>query len=145
MAEDRAFTDVQREAAIDDLETSTDVDYNDDGMIGGEKVGGKIGDGDVENDPTKKPADEEDAKRAINEAKALLPVNDLYAGDDGTGTGGRKEEPYAFDAMADFVKWFKETTGMEPEVTLDDYGQYSDSIVFRDQFGNYYSINKRGN
>lgn len=144
-AEDQKFTDIQRRAALDDLESAADIDYNDDGFIMGEKVGGKIGDGDPDNDPKEKPADEEDAKRALDEAKATLPVNDLYVGDDGTGTGGRKEEPYAFDAMADFVKWFRETTGMEPEVTLDDYGQYSDSIVFRDQFGNYYSINKRGN
>jgi hypothetical protein len=136
MAEDRAFTDVQREAAIDDLETSTDVDYNDDGMIGGEKVGGKIGDGDVENDPTKKPADEEDAKRAINEAKALLRSDDLFIGDDDNGPGS-KEQPYTFSSMKDFVKWFRETTGSDPVLSSESYGG---TFVMQDQFGNWYTL-----
>lgn len=144
MMADQKFTDIQREAVTDDVELAADFDYNDDGMIGGEKVGGKIGDRDPENDPDKKPADAEDAKRALDEAKAMLPVSDLYTGDPGDGSGGRREEPYSFDAMADFVKWFRETTGMDPDVTLDDYGQYSDRIVFKDQFGNWYSILKRG-
>jgi hypothetical protein len=136
MAEDRAFTDIQREAAIDDLEMSTDIDYNDDGMIGGEKVGGKVGDGDVENDPKKKPADAEDAKRALDEAKALLSTQDLFINDRDTGAG-TKEEPYTFDSMAALAKWFRETTGMEPVFDSQSYGG---QLVIQDQFGNWYTL-----
>ena len=50
-AEDAKFTDVQRRAALDDLEDAADTDYNDDGKVAGEPVGGTIGDGDLENDP----------------------------------------------------------------------------------------------
>lgn len=140
MMADQKFTDIQREAVTDDVEMAADFDYNDDGYIGGQKVGGKIGDRDPENDPTKKPADAEDAKRALDEAKALLPVRDLYMGDPGDGSGGRKEEPYEFDSMAAFAKWFRETTGQEPELTTTDYGQYAGMVVFTDQFGNYYTV-----
>jgi hypothetical protein len=50
-AEDAKFTDIQRQAALDDLEDAADTDYNDDGKVAGEPVGGTIGDGDLENDP----------------------------------------------------------------------------------------------
>lgn len=49
----------QREIALNDLEQAQDEDLDDDGLIGGEKVGGKIGDGDTENNP--KTADEQGA------------------------------------------------------------------------------------
>lgn len=50
-AEDQQFTEIQRQAALDDLEDAADIDYDGDGMVGRTKVGGKIGDGDPENDP----------------------------------------------------------------------------------------------
>lgn len=143
MAEDRAFTDVQRDAAILDYEDTYDRDLDGDGFVAGEKVGGKIGDGDIENDPDKKPADAEDAKRALDEAKALLPTQDLYVGDPDTA-GGTKEEPYQFGSMAEFAEWFRETTGMEPDLETTDYGQHTNAVVFVDQFGNYYSVPRAG-
>lgn len=35
-AEDAKFTDIQRQAALDDLEDAAGIDYNDDGLIGGQ-------------------------------------------------------------------------------------------------------------
>lgn len=135
-ADDQKFTDIQRRAALDDLESAADIDYNDDGLIMGDKVGGKIGDGDIENDPKVKPADEEDAKRALDEAKAALSVQDLYINDRDTGSG-TKEEPFVFDSMAALAKWFRDTTGMEPVFSSQRYG---DQLVIQDQFGNWYTL-----
>jgi hypothetical protein len=50
-AEDAKFTDIQRQAALDDLEDAADTDYDGDGLVAGEPVGGTIGDGDLENNP----------------------------------------------------------------------------------------------
>jgi hypothetical protein len=135
-AKDQQFTDIQRRAALDDLESAADIDYNDDGLIMGEKVGGKIGDGNIENNPKEKPIDEEDAKRALEEAKASLSVQDLYINDRDTGSG-TKEEPYVFDSMAALAKWFRDTTGMEPVFKSQKYG---DQLVIQDQFGNWYTL-----
>lgn len=138
-AADQQFTDIQRRAALDDLESAADIDYNDDGFIMGQKVGGKIGDGDVENDPKEKPQDIEDAKRALDEAKAALNSQDLYVGDPDNGPGS-KEQPYTFRDMKEFGEWFRETTGQEPVLTSVDYGKYKNQTVFVDQFGNYYTL-----
>lgn len=54
-AEDAKFTEIQRRAALDDLEDAADIDYDGDGMVAGEPVGGTIGDGDTENDKKPKP------------------------------------------------------------------------------------------
>lgn len=54
-AEDQKFTEIQRRAALDDLEDAADIDYDGDGMVAGEPVGGTIGDGDPENDKPKTP------------------------------------------------------------------------------------------
>lgn len=136
MAEEQAFTDIQRDAAIADYEDTYDRDLDGDGFVAGEKVGGKIGDGDIDNDPTKKPADAEDAKRAIDEAKASLSTQDLFINDRDTGAGTR-EEPYTFDSMAALAKWFKETTGMDPVFESQSYGG---QLVIQDQFGNWYTL-----
>lgn len=50
-AEDAKFTDIQRQAALDDLEDAADTDYDGDGDVAGEPVGETIGDGDLENNP----------------------------------------------------------------------------------------------
>jgi len=135
-ARDEAFADLQRDAVTDDIESAADIDYNDDGLIMGEKVGGKIGDGNPENDPKEKPVDEEDAKRALEEAKAELATVDLYRGDSDTGAG-TKQEPYTFENMAELSAWFLETTGMQPVFSSSEYGN---QLVIRDQFGNYYTL-----
>ena len=136
MAEEQAFTDIQRDAAILDYEESYDRDLDGDGFVAGEKVGGKIGDGDVENDPTKKPADDADVERAMAEAKKALRSRDLFIGDPDTAPG-TIEEPFEFDSMAALAKWFRDTTGMEPEFSSQDrYG----NLVIKDQFGNYYTL-----
>lgn len=59
-AEDQKFTDVQRRAALDDLEDAADIDYDGDGKVAGEPVGGTIGDGDLENDPVVDNSEAED-------------------------------------------------------------------------------------
>lgn len=136
MAEDREFTDIQRDATVDEAELAADFDYNDDGFIGGEKVGGKIGDRDVENDPAEKPKDAADVERAMAEAKSSLRSRDLFIGDPDTAPG-TIEEPFEFDSMAALAKWFRDTTGMEPEFSSQDrYG----NLVIKDQFGNYYTL-----
>lgn len=76
-AEDQKFSDVQRRAALDDLEDAADVDYNNDGMVAGRKVGGKIGDGDTENDPfTGDPKDKPGAVAPVGGGKAK-PIEDM--------------------------------------------------------------------
>jgi hypothetical protein len=56
---DEDFQAVQRQAAIADLEDAQDTDVDGDGMVNGRKVGGKIGDGNPDNDP----ADPKDSGR----------------------------------------------------------------------------------
>lgn len=48
---DEDFQAIQRQAAIDDLEDAQDEDVDGDGFVNGKKVGGKIGDGNPDNDP----------------------------------------------------------------------------------------------
>ena len=50
-AADQEFAEIQRRATLDELEDVADTDYNDDGMVAGKPIGGKIGDGDPDNDP----------------------------------------------------------------------------------------------
>jgi hypothetical protein len=133
---DQEFAAIGQQAAIIDYEDAYDLDMDGDGMVGGEKVGGKVGDGDPENDPKVKPADEEDAKRALDAAKASLSTQDLFINDRDTGAG-TKEEPYTFDSMAALAEWFRETTGMEPVFDSQSYGG---QLVIQDQFGNWYTL-----
>lgn len=141
MAEDRAFTDIQRDAAILDYEESYDRDLDGDGFVAGEKVGGKIGDGDVENDPKKKPQDEEEILRALDAATSSLPSKDLYLGDR-EGVPGSKEVPYLFGSMAELARWFRETTGQEPVFSSESYGS---TLVITDQYGNHYALTDQKN
>jgi hypothetical protein len=133
---DQEFQAIGQQAAILDYEDAYDLDMDGDGMVGGQKVGGKVGDGDPENDPKVKPADEEDAKRALEAAKASLSTQDLFINDRDTGAG-TKEEPYTFDSMAALAEWFRETTGMEPVFDSQSYGG---QLVIQDQFGNWYTL-----
>lgn len=111
-AEDQKFSDVQRRAALDDLEDAADVDYNNDGMVAGRKVGGKIGDGDPENDPyTGKPEDEPGAVAPTAGGKAK-PVDQMT--------------PAEFNKLSDKQAL---AAGWRPEKWLDDKGNQSSAIM----------------
>lgn len=70
---DEQFQAIQRQVALSDLESAQDEDIDHDGKIAGKPVGGKVGDGDPENNP-EEPVDKE--KRDISA---------LQARDGGTG------------------------------------------------------------
>lgn len=110
-AEDAKFTDVQRRAALDDLEDANDIDYNNDGMVSGRKVGGKIGDGDPENDPfTGKPE---------NKPGAVAP------------TAGGKAKPIEEMTPEEFNKLSDKqalAAGWRPEKWLNDKGEQSSAL-----------------
>ena len=110
-AEDAKFTDVQRRAALDDLEDANDTDYNNDGMVSGRKVGGKIGDGDPENDPfTGKPENKPGAvaPTAGGEAK---PIDEMT--------------PEEFNKLSDKQAL---AAGWRPEKWLNDKGEQSSAL-----------------
>jgi hypothetical protein len=66
---DDAFSDVQRQAAIDLLEEESDLDENHDGLVAGEKAGvNGVGDGDPDNNLT--PLERMQQKKAEAAAKA---------------------------------------------------------------------------
>jgi len=111
-AEDAKFTGMQRQAALDDLEDANDTDYNNDGMVSGRKVGGKIGDGDPENDPfTGKPEDK---------SGAVAP------------TAGGKAKPVEEMTLKEFNKLSDKqalAAGWRPEKWLDAEGKQSSALL----------------
>jgi hypothetical protein len=110
-AEDQAFTEMQRRAALDDLEDAADVDYDNDGMVSGRKVGGKIGDGDPENDPfTGKPENKPGAVAPTAGGKAK-PIDEMT--------------PEEFNRLSDKQAL---AAGWRPEQWLDDKGKQSSAL-----------------
>lgn len=110
-AEDAKFTDIQRRAALDDLEDAADLDYDNDGKVSGVKVGGKIGDGDPENDPfTGNPEDAPGAVAPTAGGKPK-PVKDMTPEE-----FNNMSEQQALDA------------GWRPEKWLDDQGRQSSAL-----------------
>jgi hypothetical protein len=110
-AEDAKFTDIQRQAALDDLEDANDTDYNNDGMVSGRKVGGKIGDGDPENDPfTGKPENKPGAVAPTAGGKAK-PVDEMT--------------PEEFNKLSDKQAL---AAGWRPEKWLDAEGKQSSAL-----------------
>ena len=111
-AEDAKFTDIQRRAALDDLEDANDTDYNNDGMVSGRKVGGKIGDGDPENDPfTGKPENKPGAVAPEAGGKAK-PIDEMT--------------PEEFNKLSDKQAL---AAGWRPEKWLDAEGNQSSAIM----------------
>lgn len=53
---DRKFKDVQRNAVLDSMELADDHDYNKDGTIAGQKIGGVIGNDNPDDNPGAQPA-----------------------------------------------------------------------------------------
>lgn len=149
MAEDRAFTDIQREAAIDDLETSTDLDYNDDGMIGGEKVDAAkgIGDGNVDNNIT---SSDRNPTGLDAQKQALAAQNEIYETDDYSMFDenmqpGSVQEPYKYRGGKDSLEaMLREVAPDALPLTKQEYdtGNPFDGkrTVYVDKFGNAYVL-----
>lgn len=111
-AEDAKFTDIQRQAALDDLEDAADTDYNNDGKVSGRKVGGKIGDGDPENDPF--------TGKLENKPGAVAP------------TAGGKAKPVDEMTPEEFNKLSDKqalAAGWRPEKWLDAEGKQSSALL----------------
>jgi hypothetical protein len=110
-AEDAKFAEIQRRATLDELEDVADTDYNDDGMVSGRKVGGKIGDGDPENDPfTGKPENKPGAVAPTAGGKAK-PVDEMT--------------PEEFNKLSDKQAL---AAGWRPEKWLDAEGKQSSAL-----------------
>jgi hypothetical protein len=137
-AKDQQFTDVQRRAALDDLESAADIDYNDDGMIMGQKVGGKIGDGDVENNPATGTQKE---RESVDNLVANLPTSD-YSWWDTDAEPGSIQEPYAYPGSFEELKAWYEANAPEAlplKMTRQDTGQPGKKvIVYTDKNGKSY-------
>lgn len=79
MAEEQAFTDIKRDAAVYDFEELYDLDMDNDGKVAGVKVAGVIGDGDPDNNPDTTPSEKKpDAVRpeAGGKKKSIADMND---------------------------------------------------------------------
>lgn len=149
MAEDRAFTDIQRTAALDDLEMSTDIDYNKDGMIGGEKVDTAkgIGDGNVDNDITsgdQNPTGLDAQRQALAKQNEIYDTDDYSAWDENAQPGS-VQEPYKYRGGKESLE------AMLREIAPDalplmkqeyDTGNPFDPkrTVYVDKFGNAYVL-----
>lgn len=81
------WTDVQRQAALDDLETSEDVDLNHDGTVNGKPVGGANGDGNPDNNPPD--AADDKGRQKLRDAAQTVDLG--LGGDD---TPGSEDTPY---------------------------------------------------
>lgn len=145
---DDDFTSVQRQAALDDLESASDTDYDGDGMIGGRKVGADgVGDGIPDNDETDESEfQSKDQKKAkLAELNAKLDSFDHSIGDKDT-TPGTIEEPFVFDgSYASLTKYVNDNgAGPLKRVTIGAggvpgaFGQTTDA--YEDAFGNVYFI-----
>ena len=146
-AEDQKFTDIQRRAALDDLEDAADLDYDGDGMVGGVPVseGSAIGDGNPENDVDTVGATGLDAQK-----EALAKQNEIYASDDyswwdSDGQPGSVQEPYKYRGGKDSLEAMltEVAPGALPLTKSEqDTGNPSDPkrVVYTDAFGNSYVL-----
>lgn len=144
-AENDDFTDIQRRAAIMDLEDAYDTDIDGDGMINSRRVEGAIGDGNPENDPAEAPAGTDAERQALSEFTDILDVNDYNQspfGDADTQPGSF-EEPFAYQGTK---------TGLEAAIGESAPGalplrklQGKDGMggpvtIYVDQYGNHYTL-----
>lgn len=148
MMADQKFTDIQREAVTDDVEMAADFDYNDDGMIGGEKVGGSIGDRNPENDVTssdRNPVGLDAQKQALAAQNEIYDVDDYSWWDDKDAQPGSVQVPYKYRGGKESLE------AMLREVAPDalpltkqvyDTGNPTDPkrTVYVDKFGNAYVL-----
>jgi hypothetical protein len=104
-SDDQKFKDEQRQAAIDLLEQEGNFDANGDGMVAGQKVGGKIGDGNPDDYPGNAPTPPPPANgghhtAAGDIANATNSVGDYFGMDDphtALRPNGRQPLPKGFD------------------------------------------------
>lgn len=146
-AENDDFTDIQRRAAIMDLEDAYDTDIDGDGTINGRKIDVEagIGDGDIENDPTEAPRGTDAERQALEEWTSILDVNDYNQspfGDADTQPGSF-EEPFSYTGTK---------TGLEAAIREAAPGalplkklQGKDGLggnvtIYVDKYGNHYTI-----
>lgn len=140
MMADQSFTDIQRRAATDDAEMAADFDYNDDGFIGGQKVGGKIGDRDIENDPATGTQKE---RESVDSLVANMPTDD-YSWWDENAEPGSIQEPYAYPgSFEDLKSWYAANSpeALPLKMTRQDTGQPGQkAIVYTDKNGVSYVV-----
>lgn len=145
-AENDDFTDIQRQAAIADLEDAYDTDVDGDKMINGRPIDikGGIGDGNPENDPDNDGEFKNDDQQAAASAEDLAKKNtkelksdDLLMGDENTEPG-TQEEPWVFEGNIQDLTGYLRDTGAWP-LTQIEYGGVT---MFRDQHGNVYVLDR---
>jgi len=146
-AEDQAFTEVQRRAALDDLEDAADIDYDGDGMVAGVKVDADsaVGDGNPENN-----VDDVGATGLDAQKEALAAQNEIYSSDDyslwdDNAQPGSIQEPYKYRGGKDSLESMlgEVAPGALPLVKSEqDTGNPLDPkrVVYTDQFGNSYVL-----
>lgn len=148
MMADQKFTDIQREAVTDDVEMAADFDYNDDGFIGGEKVGGSIGDRNPENDVTssdRNPVGLDAQKQALAAQNEIYDVDDYSWWDDKDAQPGSVQVPYKYRGGKESLEaMLRETAPDALPLTKQVYdtGNPTDPkrTVYVDKFGNAYVL-----
>jgi hypothetical protein len=146
-AKDQQFTDVQRRAALDDLEDAADIDYDGDGLVAGVKVDADnaVGDGNPENN-----VDDVGATGLDAQKEALAAQNEIYGSDDyslwdDNAQPGSVQEPYKYRGGKDSLERMlgEVAPGALPLVKSEqDTGNPLDPkrVVYTDQFGNSYVL-----
>jgi hypothetical protein len=146
-AEDQNFTEIQRRAALDDLEDAADIDYDGDGMVAGVKVdeAAGVGDGNPENDVDTVGATGLDAQK-----EALAAQNEIYSSDDYSlwdtdAQPGSVQEPYKYRGGKDSLERMLSeiAPGALPLTKSEqDTGNPLDPkrVVYTDAFGNSYVL-----
>lgn len=122
------FSAIQRLAAIADLEDATDKDVDGDGMIGGEKVKGKFGDGNPDNDPTD--PEDEPGYVAPNPDGAVLSAD---------GTTLTSKETAVADAKPMQVRT-KKASGSSSMGTVDDEDGNTYDVFYDSGSGEVYVV-----
>lgn len=141
--DEQDFAGIQRQAELDDLEMADDYDYNKDGMVGGEKVGGKIGDRDPDNNPPPSAAPGKEGDRDRQKIYDGAETVDLGLG--GDDTRGSADTPY-LTTTAGMHDLEEQGIILTPDPTYDEeaslYGKtfgHADKR-YRDQYGHYWFI-----
>lgn len=130
---DEDFQAIQRQAAIADLEDAQDTDVDGDGKINGRAVGGKIGDGDPDNDPADVGNRKDNENKRNEEILAMAqPDFENLTQEELTALGWTvKPGPNGPNGYATYAVWTA-PNGETRKAYIDDFGEtYSNGLEWK--------------
>lgn len=143
------FTDIQREAAIMDLEDAYDTDINGDGTVNGRPIGSSgVGDGNPENDIGEAAGGADAEREALSAANEALGSAD-YSWWDADSQPGSAEEPfeYAGTKVGLEARIAESAPGALPltKLVVSRGAGAGEITIWVDQYGNHYTLIDDGN